>query len=214
MTSNSLRVVIISMLFAIAFSSPSYAKIKCWKNSDGIRECGNHIPPEYAQQDSKKLNKHGVTIESKGRAKTKEELDEEDRLSIIEKDKQDVIEKQKEADQLLLNSFASSDDIILAREGKISSLTAEISLRKAHIIKLQANLDKIVASAADMERKGKNPTEQILADIASVKSQLSENKNYIKVKQREQGIVRQQYDQDLIHYNELQASGKYQANLK
>ena len=153
MTSNTLRIVIISTLFAISFS-PSHARIKCWKNSDGIRECGNTIPPEYSQQNTRQMNKHGVTTNETGRARTKTELDEEERLIAIEKEKQLVIQKQKDSDQLLLNSFASAEDIILARQGKLSSIASEISLRQAHIEKIQSNLDKIVASAADMERRG------------------------------------------------------------
>lgn len=213
MLSNSLRVVIISTLFAMAFSTPSQARIKCWKNSDGFRECGNFVPPEYAQQDSKELNKNGVTTGKHERAKTQDELDQEEALAAIEKEKQSVIKRRKDADRLLLNSFASADDIILAREGKLSSLASEISLRKAHIVKLRANLDKIIASAADMERKGERPTQKILDDIGSVKSQITENKRYIAVKQKEQELVRQQYDQDLVRYNKLQSSTDFQASV-
>ena len=202
MTSNSLRIVIISTLFAISFS-PSHARIKCWKNSDGIRECGNTIPPEYSQQKTRQMNNQGVTTTKSGRARTKEELDEEDRLLTLEKEKQLAISKQKESDQLLLNTFASSDDIILAREGKLFALAAEISLRQAHITKIRANLDKILASAADMERRGKKPTDRILSDIRNVKSQISENKHYILAKQREQIAVKRSYDEDLVRYNKL-----------
>ncbi len=204
MTSNTLRIVIISTLFAISFSS-SHARIKCWENSDGIRECGNSVPPEYSQQKTKQMNSQGVTTNESGRAKTKEELDEEDRLIEVEKEEQLVIQKQKESDLLLLNTFASADDIILAREGKLSALAAEISLRQAHIEKIQSNLDKILASAADMERRGEIPTEKILGDIRNVKSQISENKRYILAKQKEQEQVRQNYGDDLIRYNRLRS---------
>ncbi len=204
MTSNTLRIVIISTLFAISFSS-SHARIKCWENSDGIRECGNSVPPEYSQQKTRQMNSQGVTTNESGRAKTKKELDEEDRLIEVEKEKQLVIQKQKESDLLLLNTFASADDIILAREGKLSALTAEISLRQAHIEKIQSNLDKILASAANMERRGEIPTEKILGDIRNVKSQVSENKRYILAKQQEQEQVRQSYDEDLIRYNKLRS---------
>ncbi len=204
MTSNTLRIVIISTLFAISFSS-SHARIKCWENSDGFRECGNSVPPEYSQQKTKQMNSQGVTTNESGRAKTNEELDEEDRLIEVEKEKQLVIQKQKESDLLLLNTFASADDIILAREGKLSALTAEISLRQAHIEKIQSNLDKILASAANMERRGEIPTEKILGDIRNVKSQVSENKRYILAKQQEQEQVKQNYDEDLIRYNKLRS---------
>jgi len=213
MTSNTLRIVIISTLFAISFSS-SHARIKCWENSDGVRECGNTVPPEYSQQKTKQMNNHGVTTNESGRAKTKEELDEEDRLIKVEKEKQLVIQKQKESDQLLLNTFASADDIILAREGKLSALAAEISLRHAHISKIQANLDKIVASAADMERRGERPTEKILGDIRSVRSQISENKLFILAKQQEQEMVKLNYDEDLIRYNRLRSQTDYQVSIE
>ncbi len=204
MSSNTLRIVIISTLFAISFSS-SHARIKCWENSDGIRECGNSIPPEYSQQKTKQLNRQGVTTNESNRAKTKEELDEEDQLIEVEKEKQLVLQQQRESDQLLLNSFASADDIILAREGKLSALASEISLRQAHIEKLQSNLDKILASAADMERRGETPTERVLGDIRNVRSQISENKRYIVAKQKEQSEVKLSYNNDLMRYNKLRS---------
>lgn len=212
MTSNSLRIVIISTLFAIA-SSPSHARIKCWENNDGIKECGNAIPPEYSQQNTKQMNKHGVTTNVSDRAKTKAELDEEDRLINVEKEKQLAIDKQNESDQLLLNTFASSDDILLAREGKLSSLASEISLREAHISKIQSNLEKIVSSAANMERRGEKPTEKILADIHNVQSQIAENKRYIISKRAEQERVKVKYDEDLVRYTKLRSQADYQANL-
>ena len=51
--------------------------IKCWHNQDGVRECGNVVPPEYAQQGSETKDKFGVTIGATGRAKTLEELEAE-----------------------------------------------------------------------------------------------------------------------------------------
>jgi len=213
MTSNALRIVIISTLFAISFS-PAYARIKCWTNHEGVRECGNTVPPEYAQQNTKQMNKLGVTIKETRRAKTQEELDAEDRKAAEEREKQLALQKQRESDQLLLNSFASADDIILARNGKVSSINAEISLRQSHIKKLQSNLDKILASAADMERRGQRPTEQILNDIRNVKAQIAENKRYIVAKQQEQERVKQHYGKDLIRYKKLRSKADYLAKNK
>ncbi|MFK8068687.1 MAG: hypothetical protein AB8D52_10615 [Gammaproteobacteria bacterium] len=213
MTSNSHRIVIISTLFVI-FMSSSQAGIKCWKNSDGYRECGDYIPPEYAQQESKKFNKHGVTTEKKRAAKTQEELAEIKRLADIESEKQAKIQEREDSDRVLLNSFASADDIILAREGKLSSLAAEISLRQTQIEKLQMNLDKIVTVAADMERRGVPLTEKVLADVENVKSQIAETKTYLKAKYKEQVLVKQQYDQDLNRYNKLQSDADYQASAE
>ncbi len=213
MTSNSIRLIIVSTLFAIS-TSLSQARIKCWTNSDGIRECGNVVPPEYAQQDTRELNSLGITTKVSKRAKTKEELEAEERKTAEERERQLALKKQKEADQLLLDTFASADDIILAREGKLSALDAEISLREAHMKKLQTSLDKIVAAAADMERRGEIPGEKILGDIRSVRTQIEQNKRYIENKRQEKERVREKYNADLIRYKKLRAEADYQASLE
>ena len=66
-----------SLAFAmlIVLSSGAEATIKCWTNSEGVRECGNSIPPEYSQQGHTELNSQGVVIEENERAKTAEELE-------------------------------------------------------------------------------------------------------------------------------------------
>lgn len=205
MLSNSFRIVIISALLCLSLS-PAHAAIKCWKNRDGIRECGNTIPPEYAQQGHQELNKHGVTMEKAKRAKTREELDRQDQLAALERQKRLILEKQQASDQLLLRSFASADDIILAKQGKLSALKAEIQLRESHIDKLQTNLDKLTTSAADMERRGEKPTEKLLNDITNVKAQIVENERYILSKREEEEKVAEKYDEDLMRYKRLQAA--------
>ena len=34
---------------------PASAGIKCWTNDDGVRECGNTVPPKYAQKAHREL---------------------------------------------------------------------------------------------------------------------------------------------------------------
>ena len=68
------------LLFLLAMlllsATAAQAKFKCWTNNEGVKECGNAVPPEYAQQGHEVMNKHGVARESK-KAKTLEELTQE-----------------------------------------------------------------------------------------------------------------------------------------
>ena len=61
----------------IAAAKNEGGKIKCWHNKDGVRECGNAVPPEYAQQQSEEKDKSGLTVKTQERAKTQEELEAE-----------------------------------------------------------------------------------------------------------------------------------------
>ena len=51
--------------------------MKCWKNSHGVKECGDKVPPEYTQQGYQELGKGGIVREETDRVKTKEELKKE-----------------------------------------------------------------------------------------------------------------------------------------
>ena len=49
------------------------ADIKCWRNKDNVRECGQAVPPEYSQKRIEVINSKGITVKT---IPGKEELDE------------------------------------------------------------------------------------------------------------------------------------------
>ena len=54
-TINSITVFSLACL--ISFNAD--ARFKCWTNSDGVKECGQNVPPEYAQQGHEEVNSLG-----------------------------------------------------------------------------------------------------------------------------------------------------------
>ena len=77
MINKFLNLIIFFILSALILASNTNARMKCWTNSDGIKECGDKVPPEYTQQGYQELGKGGIVREEKGRVKTKEELQKE-----------------------------------------------------------------------------------------------------------------------------------------
>ncbi len=39
----------LTLMFVLCLGTAQAGKIKCWTNSDGVRECGNIVPQEYTQ---------------------------------------------------------------------------------------------------------------------------------------------------------------------
>ena len=117
---TSFITVLLVLPFLVAL--PTEAAIKCWKNKDGVRECGNSVPPEYAQQGHETKDERGLTIGKTERAKSIEELETE-RAAATEEQKV-AIEAKKRAnlDRVLLDTFASEDDLVLTRDGQIANL--------------------------------------------------------------------------------------------
>ena len=66
--------IILLTFSGMLLSTSVQARLKCWTNSEGVRECGNAVPPEYAQQGHQELDKSGMVKKETERAKTDEEL--------------------------------------------------------------------------------------------------------------------------------------------
>ncbi len=192
---------LVALLLAVA--APAGAKIKCWTNSEGVRECGNAVPPEYAQQGHETLNKRGMTVGEKDRAKTVEELAEEREQEKAEAAAKAERKKREAADRVLLATFASEDDLVLTRDGQIAHLDSQIRLTSSHIEKLQNNLDQMIERAAEVERRGETPSEEMVANIASVRDQIEENETFIATKRREQEEIRARFNADIERFREL-----------
>ena len=182
---------------------PAHAGIKCWTNHEGIRECGNRVPPEYAQQGHQELSKQGTVIEEQERAKTTEEIAEEQRQAELEAEKLKQEEERHRQDKILLDTFSNVEDIELARDGKIAAIESTIHLTNKRIEKIQEDLDKRIKAAAAEERSGNTPNEALLKDIESLRRQIKNNEAFIAKKRTEQEEVKSDYDIDIERFKNL-----------
>ncbi len=105
MINKSLHLIIFLMLGIFILVSNSHARMKCWTNSDGVKECGDKVPPEYTQQGYQEISKGGIVREEKERVKTKKELEEakKEAASIARKKQEQEIKKAH--DKMLLKTF-------------------------------------------------------------------------------------------------------------
>ena len=194
---------LLALVLVSSISLDASAGIKCWTNKEGVRECGNAVPAEYAQQGHTKFNAQGVAVGHRKRAKSQAEFAEEERIKKQKAEEDRKRQEAEKADRVLLDTFSSEDDLVFAREGMVSAIEAQIQLTESHIQKIQANLDRMIVIAADLERSGQKPTEQAMADIEKVRAQIADNRSFIETKRKEQESVRQQYFADIERFRKL-----------
>ena len=202
-----LYLIISFTLITSILISNANARMKCWTNSDGVKECGDKVPPEYTQQGYQELGKGGMVREKTDRVKTKEELKKEKiEAEAIFREKE-KIKNQKARDRMLLETFTSVEEIKLAQEQKIQAVESTIKVTRKRIIKLQYLLDDEIDNNSvdkqiddeeyeDDEETSKNDTE-------SLKKQISENKNHIKKKMEEQKQIKKTYSEYIVRFKEL-----------
>lgn len=203
--SSSKLIALVTTMALVTLSIPAQARIVCWTNKEGVKECGDKVPPEYAQTDRQELNKQGLVVDEQERAKTDEELEEAKRNAELQAEKDRQSAEAAKRDKILLDTFSSVDDIEMTRDGKIAAIQASISLAEARNQKLQADLDKLVEHAANEERAGKAITEDLEKDIESLRRQIKDNDNFIAEKQKEQELVREASAKDVERFKELKS---------
>lgn len=213
--------LLLSLIACGALTLPltSVAGIKCWTNRDGVRECGNMVPPEYAQQKSETINDQGITTDVRERAPTKEELEERRRQQeaeakrLEEQKRQQELEAKRRQDQeaydrMLLSTFLTEKDVTDSRDRKIGAIDATIELTRATIDKLQGNLDREKSRAAGFERQGKPVPKRSQDDIDSLQKQIDDKTSYIDSKEREKQQIIDKYAADLERFRALKAEGR------
>jgi hypothetical protein len=207
----------IKPLFALTLAgtlllgTPAQARIVCWANNEGIRECGNAVPPEYAQKETRTINKRGMTTEITERAKTPEEraaekvrLDEEQRL-IAEDEKR--VADQASYDRVLLSTYLSENDILRSRERQSTSIDATIEITRIAIDKLQEKLNDEKKKAANSERMGKALPEKLQEDINALQAQVDAKKSFTQTKEAEKKALHEKYEKEMARFRELKANG-------
>jgi len=201
MTNKPLNLIILLILSTLILASNANARMKCWTNSDGVKECGDKVPPEYTQQGYQELGKGGIVREETNRVRTKEELQKEKVEADAKARKQKEIKSKRAHDKMLLETFTGIDEIEETRQQKIEAIDSTIKVVKKRIIKLQYSLDdeldeNSIDKQIDGEEKKSNNTE-------SLKKQISENKSYIKKKIDEKEEIKKTYLQYITRFREL-----------
>ncbi len=204
----SIRTTALTLALLVPVSAP-LAAIKCWTNKDGLRECGNAVPPEYAQKETRTLDRRGITVEVQERAKTAEEVAEQQRLEAAEREREAEEKRLRAeraaADRVLLATFATEQDIITSRDRKLAAVEGLIEVTRLTVGNLEQNLEQEKKRAASHERAGRPIPDDLTADMASLQRQIEEKQAYIHLKQREMEELRTTYDADLQRFRELQS---------
>ena len=201
MNKKLLNLIIFFMLCEMILANHVSARMKCWTNSEGIKECGDKIPPEYTQQGYQEISKGGVVLEEKERIKTKEELKKAKKEAAIIAREKDEERNKKAHDKMLLETFASIKEIEIARDQKIEAVESTIKITQKRIIKLEYLLDdelneNTVNKQIDGENKKFNNAE-------SLKEQIFDNKKFIKNKIDEQGKIKKTYLEYISRFKKL-----------
>ncbi len=192
-----------ALLFIFTISASSGGAYKCWTNHEGVRECGEKVPPEFAQKGHQELSSQGIVKKEKERAKTEQELAAEAKQAALEAEKQKKIQARTRKDKMLLDTFGSADDIQLTRDDKIAVIESSITLTAKRTEKISEDLQRRRAAAEKQELGGKTPSPEVLQEIESLERQVKNNNQYVADKRQEIEDLKATYAADMARFDKL-----------
>ena len=182
-------------------------RIKCWTNNDGVRECGNVVPPEYAQKGHTEKSQGGLTTKVTEKAKSKDELEKERaeraKKAAEEKEKSRRAAIEAEKDRVLLSTYTSEDDLILAKNGRIAAIDSRINHSKQILTNLEASLSGLQKKAAKRERSGKKIDQNLLDNINHTEKQIADSHRFVDEREQEKLKINEEFAADMARWKRL-----------
>lgn len=178
-------------------------KIYRWVDSEGNIHLSDRVPAEHARSARSELSESGREVERTQAAKSAEEIAREKELEKLRAEQQRLIELQKAKDQVLLRTFRSEEDLLMARNGKLAAIDSQIQVIRSNIRRMKGRLAELQESAAAMERQGQRLSVNLLKDIENTRAQLRDSYTGIIQKEQEKEAIRDKAADDLARFRSL-----------
>lgn len=197
-----------SLLFLCLMASTAHAqqghKLYRWVDKQGIVHYGDSIPAEYAELERQVVNEHGITVDVMQAKKTEEELAEEERLAEIKRE----MELQRRADQALLATYLTVDEIVMHRDRRVELFQAQSRVTELYLRNLQRRLDSLRKEASQYRPYSSDPNAPMIDpdladDLAATRDTIERHQeNLRRFREDEQSIVAR-FDGDIDRFKEL-----------
>lgn len=198
------RLCILPLLIAgVTVATAEAGSFKKWVDENGVTHYGTVVPPQYIDKGHSELNERGIEVRRYERAKTEEEIERDRALAALRAEQKKLLEEQQARDRILLNLYRNEDDLVMARDGKIAQLDAQIRLNHNEIRRLKSRLSEFQAAAAAAERSGKQLTKRQQENLDSTQRSIEKSYAIILGKEDEKRATLEEYNYDLDRFRKL-----------
>jgi hypothetical protein len=191
-------------LSAGSASAQDGQKLYRWVDGEGIVHYGDSIPAEYSEVERQIVNEHGITVGVLHAKKTEDEIAEDIRLEQLARDR----ELQRRADQALLATYLSVDEILMHRDRRVELFQAQSRVTELYLRNLQRRMDALRGEASGFRPYSDDPDAPMIDpgladDMSTTKDTISRHEeNLQRFQQDEQSIVAR-FDGDIDRFKTL-----------
>lgn len=203
----SLTVAAIAVLL-VAAPAAQAQKIVCWKDKAGkVVGCGDRVPPEFRQNESKTLDTQGITRQTTVSAQEAARLKEEEQKKAAAKADEDRrLAEQRRQDTALVNTYTTAAEIDVRRDRELQVVDLQIQQLK---VAVKGAVDAHTAQKtryATFEKRGKVP-DNVKEDLKQAGDEEMRVKTRISEKEKDKERIAASYAQQKARFIELKGAG-------
>jgi hypothetical protein len=194
------------VVLALFASSEAAAKIYKCKNAKGEIYYSQTYNAANCAGGGAQLNEQGMAVRQIERQKSAEEIAAEKAEKERVAEAQRVADEAKQADQVLLMSYASAADLERAHAQEVQVIETSIATTQLQVRSQEKSMAELLASAAEAERAGRPVPDAVAAGIARVRVQIEGQNAFIARKEAEKQATGKVFAAKLARYKELTAT--------
>jgi uncharacterized protein YjcR len=202
---NAFITLLLLLILPISVSAAGKnQKLYRWVDTDGLVHYGDSVPAEYAELERQIVNDHGITVDILRAKMTAEEIAEEKRQDDLRMQR----ELERRADQALLATYLTVDEILMHRDRRIELFEAQARVTELYLRNLERRMSVLKDEASGFQPYSEDPDAEMIStdladDIASTKETITRHEaNLQRFQNDQQGIVAR-FDGDINRFKRL-----------
>ena len=168
----------------VASSFSAQAKMYRWVDEEGQMHFGDEVPHKYLVREHDELNDSGAVIKHKEAAETDEQKAQAKRVEYERRKAALIEKKKKQRDRVLLDTYTTKRDLIVARDSRLEAVDSQIQLADTIITDSNKKIESMDQQVIDIKASNREVPldlyQRIDNEKEQVKVQSKVKKNYEK----------------------------------
>lgn len=180
------------------------AKVYRWVDAEGNVYFGDSIPPEFAELPKEVLNERGITVGNLAGKKTEEQKEAE----RLESERRVAQELQQRADQALLATYLTVEEILMHRDRRIELFQAQSRVTELYLSNLENRLVALRSDASKYQPYSDDPDapmipEALANDLRQTKETIDRHQRNLRKFQTDEQQIIERFDGDISRFKIL-----------
>ncbi len=190
------------LLVIASLPDSSQAGLYKWVDEQGNVHYGDR-PPADPDTGHQRYNEQGVVVDSKPAALTEAEREAARAAERRRRQQAEREAARQLRDRVLLETFTTERDLLLARDDRIGALDATIALSAKHLNNWNDKLARVEGQIADLAEQSEDAPQLLLDERASLRRKIAGAEKFSAQKIAERSALAEQFEADISRYREL-----------